>query len=219
MVLEGLMGSAWAAYAYNQGRFQFDAGQKQTFAHQMINMRIQQWSLFREDIRDLFNLTTSHMSTYMVVGTLFLGYSVAHMWYVTSFPQDPPWLKFFWMNCFISAMCYGFLAVWLAMHGAIAAQSASVQLLTRAIRPPYPSASELGSVRHELANYESSGPLKFFSPPKFAGRSGTSPNSSPALAERSQSSVQARKILVDAVASAEEKTPWQRSLCGLKLLC
>ncbi|CAL1161481.1 unnamed protein product [Cladocopium goreaui] len=158
----------------------------------MINMRIQQWSLFREDIRDLFNLTTSHMSTYMVVGTLFLGYSVSHMWYITTFPEDPPWLKFFWMNCFISAMCYGFLAVWLAMHGAIAAQSASVQLLTRAIRPPYPSASELGSVRHELANYEASGPLKFFSPPKFAGRSGssTSANSS-ALAERGQSSVQA----------------------------
>lgn len=188
------MGSAWAAYAYNQGRFQFDAGQKQTFAHQLINMRIQQWSLFREDIRDLFNLTTSHMSTYMVVGTLFLGYSVSHMWYITTFPEDPPWLKFFWMNCFISAMCYGFLAVWLAMHGAIAAQSASVQLLTRAIRPPYPSVSELGNVRHELANYEASGPLKFFSPPKFAGRGSgmapMAPNSS-ALPERSQSSVQA----------------------------
>ena len=50
------------------------------------------------------------MSTYMVVGTLFLGYSVSHMWYITTFPEDPPWLKFFWMNCFISAMCYGFLA-------------------------------------------------------------------------------------------------------------
>ena len=58
----------------------------------------------------MFNLTTSHMSTYMVVGTLFLGYSVSHMWYITTFPEDPPWLKFFWMNCFISAMCYGFLA-------------------------------------------------------------------------------------------------------------
>jgi creatinine amidohydrolase/Fe(II)-dependent formamide hydrolase-like protein len=53
------------------------------------------------------------MSTYMVVGTLFLGYSVSHMWYITTFPEDPPWLKFFWMNCFISAMCYGFLAPWI----------------------------------------------------------------------------------------------------------
>ena len=26
MVIEGLMGSAWAAYTYNQGRFQFDSG-------------------------------------------------------------------------------------------------------------------------------------------------------------------------------------------------
>ena len=67
-------------------------------------------SVHFQDIRDLFNLTTSHMSTYMVVGTLFLGYSVSHMWYITTFPADPPWLKFFWMNCFISAMCYGFLA-------------------------------------------------------------------------------------------------------------
>lgn len=252
-----------------------------------------------QDIRDLFNLTTSHMSTYMVVGTLFLGFSVSFMWSgIQSFPENPPWLKLLWVNCFISAMCYGFLvpglngwcgwciglfgcclykldlqwnstvarfadcnrtyisddviiniippnkflyfrwrmppfwtpadflvvfrtpcfmlwqgffdehhlwstkqiqdcsspsspssphdchfevkglglffspygypifgpchlstleAVWLAMHGAIAAQSASVQLLTRAIRPPYPSASELRSVKHELAHYESSG--------------------------------------------------------------
>ncbi|CAJ1365849.1 unnamed protein product, partial [Effrenium voratum] len=168
MVLESLMGSAWAAYAYNQGRFQFDAGQKQTSAHQMINMRVQQWSLFREDIRDLFNLTTSHMSTYMVVGTLFLGFSVSFMWSdLKGFPADPPWLKLLWVNCFISAMCYGFLAVWLAMHGAIAAQSASVQLLTRAIRPPYPDAQELRRAQFELAQYEAAGVRKFFRPPQL----------------------------------------------------
>ena len=63
-----------------------------------------------QDIRDLFNLTTSHMSTYMVVGTLFLGFSVSFMWSgIQSFPENPPWLKLLWVNCFISAMCYGFL--------------------------------------------------------------------------------------------------------------
>eukprot|EP00434_Breviolum_minutum_P042470 symbB.v1.2.037803.t1/scaffold5685.1/size24600/3 len=195
MVFESLMGSAWAAYAYNQGRFQFDAGQKQTFAHQMINMRIQQWGLFREDIRDLFNLTTSHMSTYMVVGTLFLGFSVSFMWSgIQSFPENPPWLKLLWVNCFISAMCYGFLAVWLAMHGAIAAQSASVQLLTRAIRPPYPSASELRSVKHELAHYESSGPFRFFTPPKFAGASDAAGTSGSSAPREGRDVVQARHV-------------------------
>ena len=121
-----------------------------------------------QDIRDLFNLTTSHMSTYMVVGTLFLGFSVSFIWNCPRFPGDPPWLKLFWVNTFIAAMCYGFLAVWLAMHGAIAAQSASVQLLTRAIRPPYPSASELQRAQYELSQYEAA-PNQFFTPPNLLG--------------------------------------------------
>eukprot|EP00971_Amphidinium_carterae_P165435 3279428-Amphidinium_carterae.1 len=43
-------------------------GQAQNSAHQCQNMRLAQWSLFREDVRDLFGLTASNMSTYMVVG-------------------------------------------------------------------------------------------------------------------------------------------------------
>ena len=104
----------------------------------------------------------------MVVGTLFLGFSVSFIWNSPNFPANPPWLKLFWINTFVAAMCYGFLAVWLAMHGAIAAQSASVQLLTRAVRPPYPTATELKQVRHELAQYEAS-PQKFFTPPNLLG--------------------------------------------------
>ena len=104
----------------------------------------------------------------MVVGTLFLGFSVSFIWNCPSFPGHPPWLKLFWVNTFVAAMCYGFLAVWLSMHGAIAAQSASVQMLTRAVRPPYPTAKELQRVRHELAQYEAT-PQKFFTPPNLLG--------------------------------------------------
>ena len=123
----------------------------------------------REDIRDLFNLTTSHMSTYMVIGTLFLGFSVSFIWYCPTFPGHPAWLKLLWVNTSAGALCYSFLAVWLAMHGAIAAQSASVQLLTRAIRPPYPTAMELQRVQHQLAQYEAA-PSKFFRPPNLLGQ-------------------------------------------------
>mmetsp|Transcript_104875 Transcript_104875/g.327037 ORF Transcript_104875/g.327037 Transcript_104875/m.327037 type:complete len:104 (+) Transcript_104875:59-370(+) len=72
----GALAYANTAYTYNQGRYEFDAGQSQLTAHQLMNFRLAQWNLFREDIRDLFTLTTSHMSTYMVVGTLFLGFAV-----------------------------------------------------------------------------------------------------------------------------------------------
>ena len=33
-------------------------------------MKLELWRLFREDVRDLFELTTSNMNTYMVVGSL-----------------------------------------------------------------------------------------------------------------------------------------------------
>ena len=60
---------------------------------QRMDMDIARWSLFREDVRDLFALTTSNMSTYMIVGTLFLGFAVTSIWNgIKDFPLYPPWL-------------------------------------------------------------------------------------------------------------------------------
>mmetsp|Transcript_6298 Transcript_6298/g.17971 ORF Transcript_6298/g.17971 Transcript_6298/m.17971 type:complete len:957 (-) Transcript_6298:312-3182(-) len=174
MVLQALLSGALAyantAYTYNQGRYQFDAGQAQTSAHLLMNLRMAQWNLFREDIRDLFTLTTSHMSTYMVVGTLFLGFTVSFVWSgIKDFPCEPPWLLLLWGNCFISSLAYGILSVWLAVHGSITAQSSSVKMLAMFIRPPIPSAEEIEQYRHDLQSYEAAGVSTMLQPPDLLG--------------------------------------------------
>eukprot|EP00929_Paragymnodinium_shiwhaense_P103358 TRINITY_DN6682_c2_g1_i1.p1 TRINITY_DN6682_c2_g1~~TRINITY_DN6682_c2_g1_i1.p1 ORF type:complete len:1087 (-),score=227.29 TRINITY_DN6682_c2_g1_i1:138-3398(-) len=159
MVIAELLSTAYStaasAYTYNMNRFQFDAGQQQTSEHLMFNMRIAQWNIFREDTRDLFQLTTANMSTYMVVGTLFFSLGIGFMSVgVANFPEHPQWLMVMWVNCILSGVVFSVMSVWLAMHGTIAAHSASVKVLTQAIRVPFPSADEVNSARQRLNRYE-----------------------------------------------------------------
>eukprot|EP00927_Polykrikos_kofoidii_P040663 TRINITY_DN3470_c0_g1_i2.p1 TRINITY_DN3470_c0_g1~~TRINITY_DN3470_c0_g1_i2.p1 ORF type:complete len:1063 (+),score=135.04 TRINITY_DN3470_c0_g1_i2:105-3191(+) len=173
MVVAGLVGAAWTAvggaYAYNMNRFQFDAGQQQSSRHQSMNLRITQWQIFREDVRDLFQLTTANMSTYMVVGTLFFSVGMSYLSAsVKDFPTDPSWTLVFWGNSLLTSLAYGLLAVWLSMHGAIAAHSAGVKVLTQAIRVPIPTTAELEDARGRLHNYESD-PRRFLQLPDFLG--------------------------------------------------
>jgi len=162
MVLEGLLGAAWSyaagSYSYNLNRFQFDAGQRQSTAHQLMNLRIARWTSFREDVRDLFQLTTANLSSYMVVGTLFFSLAISIMYArVTDFPAEPFWLMVAWGNCLLSATTFAILSVWLAVHGSMAAHSASVKVLTQAVRIPVPSEEDLMNERHRLEQYEKSG--------------------------------------------------------------
>jgi hypothetical protein len=95
-VLSAFGANVWAAYNYNMGKFQFDAGQEQTSANMQTNLRLARWNLFREDVRDLFALTTTNMSTYMVVATLFLGFSISFVYVgLKDFPMHPGWLVLF----------------------------------------------------------------------------------------------------------------------------
>ncbi|CAE7273982.1 unnamed protein product [Symbiodinium sp. KB8] len=96
-------------------------------------MKLELWRLFREDVRDLFELTTSNMNTYMVVGSLlvtciigfiFVGYS--------EFPMEPPWLLLIWNNSVFSSITFGITSVWLATHGSSSSNSAATKILTQA---------------------------------------------------------------------------------------
>jgi len=172
MVIEGALAAAWtygkATYSYNQKRFEFDTTQAQNSAHMMQNLRMDQWNLFREDVRDLFTLTSNHMGAYMLVTTIFLGFVVRLLLVgIPQMPREPPILVLCFGNCFMSGLSFGILSIWLSAHGAIASQSASVQMLTQAVRPPIPTAEEVAGVGFDLSEYEGLGPTKFFQLPAF----------------------------------------------------
>jgi len=159
-----LWSSATGAYNYNMNRFQFDAGQRQSSAHFKMNMRMSQWNLFREDLRDLFALTTTNLSTYMVKGTLFLGFAMNFVREAKTFPIEPYWLLLLWGNCVVTALSFSLLAVWLAMHGTISAHSTNVKMMTQTVRPPIATTEEIEEVRFDRTKYHSSG-LDMLRPP------------------------------------------------------
>mmetsp|Transcript_38667 Transcript_38667/g.70393 ORF Transcript_38667/g.70393 Transcript_38667/m.70393 type:complete len:818 (+) Transcript_38667:27-2480(+) len=161
-----LVGTVATVYTYNLGRFQFDANQAQNSAHQCQNMRLAQWSLFREDVRDLFGLTASNMSTYMVVGTLIVSCAMNFIWNgYKDYPTDPPWLLVIWNNTVFVCITFGLLSVWLAMHGAISSNSACAKILTQAVRPPIPTLQEVAQVRSAQESFEGAGLKAFFQVP------------------------------------------------------
>lgn len=84
-------GYAATAYFYNLGRYKFDAEQRQDCIYQVQNMRLAQWGLFREDVRDVFTLSQTNMDNYILVGALIVT-AVMNFIFVgyPAFPLEPP---------------------------------------------------------------------------------------------------------------------------------
>ncbi|CAJ1374520.1 unnamed protein product [Effrenium voratum] len=161
-------GYAGAAYFYNLGRYKFDAEQRQDCMYQIQNMRLAQWGLFREDVRDLFALSTANMDNYILVGALIVT-AVMNFVFVgyPAFPLEPRWLLLLWNNCVFACITFGMVSVWLAMHGSIAQRSARVKILTQAVRPPVPSLRDVQEGMRAQESFEGGGARRFFEPPAF----------------------------------------------------
>eukprot|EP00927_Polykrikos_kofoidii_P043613 TRINITY_DN37698_c0_g1_i1.p1 TRINITY_DN37698_c0_g1~~TRINITY_DN37698_c0_g1_i1.p1 ORF type:complete len:851 (+),score=83.22 TRINITY_DN37698_c0_g1_i1:337-2889(+) len=147
---------ASSLYSYNMGRFQFDSNQAQNSEFQQIHMRIARWSQYREDVRDVFQLTCDALGKYMVIGSLILGATVYDFkQFYVQFPVHPIWIRRFWGACVYEAMAYAVLTIWFSIHGGVLAQTSCVKALTRGIRIPFPSRSELEGSQRRIEQYES----------------------------------------------------------------
>jgi hypothetical protein len=156
------------AYYYNLNRFQFDANQKQNSAHQGQNMKIAQWNLFREDVKDLFSLTSTTGTTYTSSAILIVAAACNFIWTgYKDYPMDLPWLLVIWNMCNFGCILFGLASIWLATHGAISSTSASTKILTQAVRPPIPSLSQIDRVRLDQDDFEKAGMDTLFKMPRF----------------------------------------------------
>jgi len=170
---------ATGAYSYNLGRYQFDTVAEQKSAQFASSLRQAQFNLFREDLRELFALTTTNLSAYMVKGTLFLGYTIAFVREMKppadqdttpqGFPLRPYWLLLLFCNCVVTSLAFSLLAVWLAMHGTISAHSTCVKVMTTMVRPPIPTAAAAEEMKFSQAKFHQSGALGMFKPPDVFG--------------------------------------------------
>ena len=145
---------AAALFSYNKDAFVFEKTIKQAEMHQRQNMRVTEVALYREDIRDLFGLTTQKMDNYLIVNTLMLGFCISLMYGIELGPTAPDWINWMWTLSMCGSILFLLLSIWLCLHASITAQSLVVRLLTQWLRLPVPNAKEIGKYAADFRQYE-----------------------------------------------------------------
>lgn len=157
-------GAATYSYAmlqYNRENFMFEKGQTQERTYMGQEMYVKQWELFREDVRDLVDLTCQKMDCYTVVNALLVTFCVLLM--TEGAPKKatnvPYWTVFLYAMSIAGALLYFLLSLWLAMHASIAAHAYGVRLLTQTVRLPVPDKEQIDAGRAKAADFEGSNPV------------------------------------------------------------
>ncbi|CAJ1415724.1 unnamed protein product [Effrenium voratum] len=148
-------GVAGSLFGYNRENFFFDGEQRIKREYQGQTMRVKQFELFREDIRDLMDLTVSKMDNYLIVNTIQIGLVV--VLFTEGRPEPgkaPPWLLFLWSASGVGSFMYITLCIWLAMHASICSHSFCVRMLTQLVRLPVPTKEQLDAARVLATDFE-----------------------------------------------------------------
>lgn len=155
--MELLVGIGFAAkelFDYNREIYQFDQGQRLERELLRLEMQVKRFELFREDVRDLVQLTVGKMEMYHVVGALVLEISVLFYTNGRVRAMAPAYIcGLYWLSA-AGSFIYVLLAVWLSMHASIASHSFGVRLLTRFVRLPIPSTNQFNSLNARLTDFE-----------------------------------------------------------------
>eukprot|EP00418_Pyrodinium_bahamense_P012649 CAMPEP_0179110178 /NCGR_PEP_ID=MMETSP0796-20121207/51410_1 /TAXON_ID=73915 /ORGANISM="Pyrodinium bahamense, Strain pbaha01" /LENGTH=510 /DNA_ID=CAMNT_0020808309 /DNA_START=150 /DNA_END=1678 /DNA_ORIENTATION=+ len=148
-----LFDAAKELFGYNRENFFFDSELRLKREYQEQDMRVKQFILYREDVRDLTRLTTGKMDSYLVLNLLLLGccfdllvHGVLH---VRGAAEQPTWLLWLYVNL-------------------VAAHSFAVRLLTQYVRLPVPNQDQLDAARAYAAEFEGGGVTALLRMPVFS---------------------------------------------------
>ncbi|CAE7806411.1 FCPF [Symbiodinium sp. CCMP2592] len=158
MELMAAMGLAGAeVFRYNRENFEFDQEQRFSRDEVRVKMQVELFNLFREDIRDLVEMTTSKMNLYHLVGALFI--KMICIYFCEGFFEEglPPFLLCYYYMSQGSSVVYLIMAVWLSMHASVTSHSYATRVLTRFIRLPIPGSSQLNVLNARFADFERQG--------------------------------------------------------------
>jgi hypothetical protein len=134
-----LLGGLKDIFLYNRDLFMFNRGINQQRVYHTQKMRIEQIMLYRDDLRDLFDLTIGKMENYLVVNTLTLAFCMGFFYEGRMPDGTPTWLFWLWGMSLSTAVLFMMMSVWFAIYALITAQTFSVRLLTQWLRLPVPT--------------------------------------------------------------------------------
>jgi len=147
-------GGAKATFEYNRENFMYDRRLRRRKAFKVMEFKIAQAKLWREDIRDLCSLTEYKMHVYLLVNVLLLGHTIV-LWCQGKLPhKTPDWLMAGYAIATAGAGMFLLLSIWMAMHAAVSAQSYEARLLTQLVRLPIPSWNEVEACRTYGSEFE-----------------------------------------------------------------
>jgi len=141
-------------FNYNRANYMYNRGQEVTRDYQGLNYRLQQFALYRQDIRDLVSLTASNSANYHVVTVLQIGMCVTLMG-PGRLPEDvPEWVRWHHLVALSGALAYLITSLWLATRACIIAESFNIRLQTQYFRLPVPDKALLNSALRKAEDFE-----------------------------------------------------------------
>mmetsp|Transcript_119169 Transcript_119169/g.344714 ORF Transcript_119169/g.344714 Transcript_119169/m.344714 type:complete len:958 (+) Transcript_119169:50-2923(+) len=150
----GVGAGATVLWHYNRSNFLYDRKLRQEQEFAIFDWRKVQAELWREDVRDIIEMTEKKMDNYLIVSVLQLGMCAGLFACGRLEPGTPPWLLHFYMLSLGGAFMYLLMSVWLAMHAGVVAQCASVRMLTQFIRLPVPNWDDFEGARTYARSFE-----------------------------------------------------------------
>jgi len=147
----------FGAFKYNRQNFLFDQGQRYARYTSGYSFAIEQAEMYREDIRDLTEMTTNKQDFFFFAGVIFfviiLQLIMAGRLGVHG-PAPPGWLLgLYWINsgCSLLFLC---VSTWLSSHASARATAGATHLLTYYVRLPIPSPAQLDKARKFATQFE-----------------------------------------------------------------
>jgi len=147
-------GSGVGLFSYNRKNFLYDRKLRQETEYQIMDFKIRQAELWREDIKDIIGLTSVKMDTYLIVTAVQLGFCVMAFCEGRLAAGTPAWLIGAHTLCLAGSFLYLLMSVWLAMHASVSAKAYEVRLLTQHVRLPVPTWTELEGARTYASSFE-----------------------------------------------------------------
>jgi len=154
-----LFGGSKELAMYNRKNYFFDNKLRMERDYQIQDMTIEQFALYREDVRDLVELTVGKMDLYLIAAALLVDRTIVMICKQSEAfpPKAPDWAITLNAMSLSSGVFYLLLTLWLAMYASIAAQSFGTRLLTQFVRLPFATPEQLNKLLPEASNYESQG--------------------------------------------------------------
>lgn len=144
-------------FEYNRENFMEDRNQRQIMEYDLMSFRIEQVKLWREDIREVADLTPEKNEIYLLVIALELGFCVMALCKGRVPPGAPPWLVACHTIAICTALMYLTLAFWFSMHAFVSAQAYKVRILTQLVRTPIPTWRSMEASRTYSSAFEGLG--------------------------------------------------------------